>query len=427
MNLFSLVSILISLAAVMSYVNYRYIRLPTTIGVMLIALAGSILLILVGPYAEGFRDEAATLVSQIDFNQVVLHGLLAFLLFAGSIHVSLEDLHREWLTIALLAIFGTLVSTVIVGVLTWLVLDWLGLAIPLLHALLFGALISPTDPIAVLGIMKSVGASRQLEMQVAGESLFNDGLAVVIFLILLQLADQGAIPGSVATASLWGDLGTAGMLLFKEVGGAVALALAAGYLTYQMLRRVDNYQVEVLLTLALAMGLYALADALHLSAPIAVVVAGLFIGNRGRTLAMSEKTRRHVDTFWELVDEILNVVLFLLIGLELLVLPMEGAPLVAGVLAIGIVLAARWISIAGIIGALKPVRTQSKGAITILTWGGLRGGISIAMALSLPADLSRSLVLTLTYCVVVFSVVVQGLTVGRVIHRTGEPTAETRS
>lgn len=427
MNLFSLVSILISLAAVMSYVNYRYIRLPTTIGVMLIALAGSILLILVGPYAEGFRDEAAALVSQIDFNQVVLHGLLAFLLFAGSIHVSLEDLHREWLTIALLAIFGTLVSTVIVGVLTWLVLDWLGLAIPLLHALLFGALISPTDPIAVLGIMKSVGASRQLEMQVAGESLFNDGLAVVIFLILLQLADQGAIPGSVATASLWGDLGTAGMLLFKEVGGAVALALAAGYLTYQMLRRVDNYQVEVLLTLALAMGLYALADALHLSAPIAVVVAGLFIGNRGRTLAMSEKTRRHVDTFWELVDEILNVALFLLIGLELLVLPMEGAPLVAGVLAIGIVLAARWISIAGIIGALKPVRTQSKGAITILTWGGLRGGISIAMALSLPADLSRSLVLTLTYCVVVFSVVVQGLTVGRVIHRTGEPTAETRS
>ena len=212
------------------------------------------------------------------------------------------------------------------------------------------------------------------------------------------------------------------------MGGAIVLALAAGYLTFQMLRRVDNYQVEVLLTLALAMGLYALVDALHLSAPIAVVVAGLFIGNRGRTLAMSEKTRRHVDTFWELVDEILNVVLFLLIGLELLVLPpIEGGLLVAGVLAIGIVLSARWISVAGIIGAFKRVRTQSKGEITILTWGGLRGAISIAMALSLPADHSRSLVLTLTYCVVVFSVLVQGLTVGWVIHRTDEPTADTPS
>jgi len=421
LSIFSLVSILISLAAVSSYVNDRYIKLPTTIGVMLVALVASLTLVLVGPYAGGFREQAATLVSRIDFDQVVLHGMLAFLLFAGSIHVNLDELGREWLTVSLLAIFGTLVSTCIVGGVTWLVLGWLDLGIPFLHALLFGALISPTDPIAVLGIMKSVGAPRQIEVQVAGESLFNDGLGVVIFLVLLQLSGLGgAAPLSI-------DVGAVAMLLLKEVGGALVLALAAGIVTYQMLKRVDNYQVEVLLTLALAMGLYALADALTLSAPIAVVVAGLFVGNRGRAFAMTEKTREHVDTFWELVDEIVNVVLFLLIGLELLVLPIERGWLVAGVLAIPIVLSARWLSVAAIIGPLSRVRAQSKGAIPVLTWGGLRGGISVAMALSLPANDSRSLVLTLTYFVVVFSILVQGLTVGRIIRMTSDPTPAPQS
>ncbi len=416
MSFFSLVSLLISLAAVSSYVNYRYIKLPTTVGVMLVALVASLTLILVGPYAGGFREQAATWVSRIDFNLVVLHGMLAFLLFAGAINVKFEDLIQEWLTISLLAVFGTLVSTCIVGGATWLVLGWLGLGIPFLHALLFGALISPTDPIAVLGIMKYVGASLRLEVQVAGESLFNDGLGVVVFVVLLQLSGfGGAAPHSIG-------VGAVGMLLLKEVGGALVLALAAGMVAYQMLKRVDNYQVEVLLTLALAMGLYALADALDLSAPIAVVIAGLFVGNRGRAFAMTEKTREHVDTFWELIDEILNVVLFLLIGLELLVLPIERGWLVAGVLAIPIVLAARWLSVAGIIGPLRWVTEQPKGAISILTWGGLRGGISVAMALSLPAAYSRSLVLTLTYFVVVFSILVQGLTLGRVI-RTSTPEA----
>jgi Na+:H+ antiporter len=418
LSLFSLVSILISLAAVSSYVNYRYIKLPTTVGVMLVALVASLALVLAGPYAGGFREQATALVSRIDFNQVVLHGMLAFLLFAGAIHVSLEDLGREWLTISSLAIVGTLASTFIVGGATWLVLGWLGLGIPFLHALLFGALISPTDPIAVLGILKSVGATRQLEVQVAGESLFNDGLGVVAFVVLLQLsgADEAAAGGAAAPLPI--DVGSVGMLLLKEVGGAVALALAAGFIAYQMLKRVDNYQVEVLLTLALAMGLYALADALHLSAPIAVVVAGLFVGNQGRAFAMTEKTREHVDTFWELIDEILNVVLFLLIGLELLVLPIERRWLVAGVLVIPIVLAARWLSVAGIIGPFSRVTAQSKGAIAVFTWGGLRGAISVAMALSLPAATSRSLVLTLTYFVVVFSILVQGLTVGRVVRMT---------
>ena len=422
MSLFSLVSVLVSLAAVSSYVNYRYIKLPTTVGVMLVALVASLALVLVGHYAGGFREQAAALVARIDFNQLVLHGMLAFLLFAGAIHVNLEELGHEWLSISSLSIFGTLASTFIVGGMTWLVLGWLGLGIPVLHALLFGALISPTDPIAVLGIMKSVGAPRQLEVQVVGESLFNDGLGVVVFLILLQLSGSDGAAGSAGAAPLSMGVGAVGLLLLKEVGGALVLALAAGFITYQMLKRVDNYQVEVLLTLALAMGLYALADALHLSAPIAVVVAGLFVGNQGRAFAMTENTREHVDTFWELIDEILNVVLFLLIGLELLVLPIERGWLLAGVLAIPIVLAARWLSVAAIIGPLSRVTAQSKGAIAVFTWGGLRGAISVAMALSLPATYSRSLVLTLTYFVVVFSILVQGLTVGRVIRMTSGPT-----
>jgi monovalent cation:H+ antiporter, CPA1 family len=421
-SLFSLISILISLAAVSSYLNYRYIKLPTTVGVMLVALVASLVLILVGPFAGAFRQQAAALVSQIDFNQVVLHGMLAFLLFAAAIHVNLEELGREWLTIGSLAIFGTLASTFIVGVVTWLVLGWLGLGIPFLHALLFGALISPTDPIATLGIMKSVGAPRQLEVQVAGESLFNDGLGVVVFLVLLQLSGLGETAGRGAAVPFSIGVGGVGLLLLEEVGGAIVMALVAGFITYKMLKRVDNYQVEIMLTLALAMGLYALADALHLSAPIAVVVAGLFVGNQGRAFAMTEKTREHVDTFWELVDEILNVVLFLLIGLELLVLPVERRWLLAGVVAIPIVLAARWLSVAGIIGPLRRITAQSRGAITVLTWGGLRGGISVAMALSLPAISSRSLVLTLTYFVVVFSILVQGLTVGRVVRMTSGPT-----
>lgn len=426
MNFFSLVSTLIALAAVSSYVNYRYIRLPTTIGVMLVALVGSLALILAGSYASDFREQAAAMVARIDFNQVVLHGMLAFLLFAGAIHVKLEELGREWPAISLLAVVGALASTFIVGGAAWLLLGWLDLKIPFLHALLFGALISPTDPIAVLGLMKSAGASRQLEVQMAGESLFNDGLGVVVFLVLLQLSGLDEAHGAGAVPPPF-DVGTVGMLLLKEVGGALVLALAAGIVTYRMLKQVDNYQVEVLLTLALAMGLYALADALHLSAPIAAVVAGLIVGDRGRTFAMSKKTRENVDTFWELVDEILNVVLFLLIGLELLVLPIERRWLAAGTLAIPIVLSARWLSVAAIIGPLGRVTAQSKGAISVLTWGGLRGGISVAMALSVPDNDSRALILTLTYFVVVFSILVQGLTLGRVIRMASGSTATVQS
>jgi CPA1 family monovalent cation:H+ antiporter len=424
LKFFSLISILISLAAVTSYLNYRYIKLPTTVGVMLVALIVSLMLVLIGPYAHGFREQATILVHRFDFNQIVLHGMLAFLLFAGAINVNSDELASEWLGISLLAVLGLLVSTFVVGVVIWQLLGWLGLDISFVNALLFGAIISPTDPIAVLGVMKRVGASRQLEAQVAGESLFNDGLGVVIFLMLLQFSDMDG-SGS-ASVSIPVAIGRAAALLFKEVGGALVLALAAGAVAYQMLKRVDDHQVEVLITIALAMGLYALADALDLAAPIAVVIAGLLVGNHGREFAMTDKTRGYVDTFWELVDGILNIVLFLLIGLELLVLPIDSRWMIAGVFAIPVVLSARWLSVTSIIASLSLIKLQSKGAISVLTWGGLRGAISVAMALSLPESPSRSLILTLTYFVVVFSILVQGLTIGRVIRRAGGAMVDTQ-
>lgn len=419
MGLFDIVTILIVLAGLFSFVNARFIRLPTTIGVMLIAMAASLALVGLGHMGigEDFRHRAHELVAGIDFDRVVLHGMLAFLLFAGALHVDLSDLAREWLPISLMAVVGTLVSTFLVGGLMWVVLGWLGLGVPVLHCLLFGALISPTDPIAVLGIMKNAGTPKRLETLTAGESLFNDGVGVVIFLTLLELAvdPQGLSASHVAA------------LLAREVVGGIAVGIATGIVVYQMLKRVDNYQVEVLLTLGLAMGGYALADALHMSAPIATVISGLFIGNQGRHFAMSKKTEEHLDTFWELVDEILNAILFMLIGLEVLVMPFPSQFLWAGAAGIVVTLLARWLCVGGIVGALRQVRRLDRGAVTILTWGGLRGGISVAMALSLPAGDSRSLLLAVTYCVVVFSVFGQGLTMARVIRRVWrEPAAIAR-
>jgi CPA1 family monovalent cation:H+ antiporter len=346
-------------------------------------------------------------MARIDFNAVLLHGMLAFLLFAGSLHVDLSDLGKEWLPISLLAVVGTAASTFIVGGLMWGVLWALGLGVPVLDCLLFGALISPTDPIAVLGIMKQAGTPKRLETLTAGESLFNDGVGVVIFLALLELAVD---PERLSAAHVGG-------LLLREAAGGVAVGMVTGYLVYQMLKRVDNYQVEVLLTLSLAMGGYALADALHVSAPIATVVSGLFIGNQGRHFAMSRKTEEHLDTFWELIDEILNALLFLLIGMEVLIMPFPPRVLWAGAAGIAVTLLARWLSVAGIVAPLRRVWAMEAGSVRILTWGGLRGGISVAMALSLPAGDSRNLLLAVTYCVVVFSVFGQGLTMSRVIRR----------
>lgn len=407
MGMFETASILIVLAALFSFVNCRYVKLPSTIGVMLMSLGTSAVLLALGSFAKPVRDEAAAIVAGVDFHQALFNGMLAFLLFAGSLHLEFDDLRKEWESIALLAGVGTVVSTCLVGLLCWAAFKWIGVPLPMIWCFVFGALISPTDPIAVLGIMKKAGAPRSLETVMAGESLFNDGVGVAIFLAIVGVASGGISP--TASEAAW--------LLFREAAGGAGVGLAAGLFTYQLLRRVDNYQVEVLLTLALAMGGYALANAVHTSGPIAVVVAGLFIGNRGRAFAMSETTRHHLDTFWELIDEILNAVLFLLIGLELLVMPFHGSFVLAGCVAIAVVLLCRWLSVAGSVGLMRLRGKRQRGRITVLTWGGLRGGLSVAMALSLPPGEHRNLILAATYAVVVFCLFVQGLSAAPVVRR----------
>ncbi|MBN2346183.1 MAG: sodium:proton antiporter [Candidatus Aminicenantes bacterium] len=393
-------ALLLTLAAVFSYLNHRFIRLPTTIGIMLIAIVMSLALILLDwlRVADVYRY-ACSLFRSVDFNQTLLHGMLSFLLFAGALQINLDDLARNKWVIAILSTAGVAISTLVIGALAWLVFGLVGVAMPFLYLLLFGALIAPTDPVAVLGILKTADIPKSLETKIAGESLFNDGMAVVVFLLVYGMATGGGA----TFASL-------ALLFVREVGGGIAFGLAAGWLCYRMLKSVDNYQVEILLTLALVMGGYALADALHLSGPIAIVVAGLLIGNRGRYLAMSQRTREHLDSFWELTDEFLNAILFLLIGLEIMVVAISLPIVVAGLLIIPAVLLARFVSVGLPILLMKPFVRFSPNIVRIMTWGGLRGGISVALALSLPSGAEREALLTVTYMVVVFSILVQGLT-----------------
>jgi monovalent cation:H+ antiporter, CPA1 family len=403
MSVFEVSAILIVLTAILSFVNAKLIRLPTMIGVMFLSLSLSLALALTGGAAGGgAKPYAARFLAHVDFNQALLHGMLAFFLFAGSLQLQFEDLNREWGAITLLSLAGTAISTFAIGAGMWLFLSWAGPPVSFITCLLFGALISPTDPISVLGILKSAGAPRRVATLLAGESLFNDGIGVVFFAVLLDLSTRGVAP------TAWGVI----RMLVWQSGGGVALGLAAGIVTYEMLRRVDRYQVEVLLTLALVMGGYVLGEAIGVSAPIAMVVAGLLIGNRGRALAMSDRTREHLDTFWEMIDEILNAVLFMLIGAGVLVMRFHFSYLLAGAAAVALCLIARWASVASLVRLMRLRRGFERGTTHVLTWGGLRGGLSVAMALSLPANEHRDLILAITYCVVVFSVLVQGLTIG---------------
>lgn len=415
MDLFPVFSAVLAIAAVFAWLNHRFVRLPTTIGVMVIALGLSLVVVAIDAAGVDVSGPLESLLAQVQFDRAVLDVMLAFLLFAGALHVKLDDLLAAKWTIGALASVGLLASMAITGGLVWLTADALGIALPFLVCLLFGALISPTDPIAVLGILKSAGAPRALETKITGESLFNDGVAVVVFTLLVAVV--GAGHGGEAL-----DGGDVLMLLGLEIGGSVVLGLGAGYGAFYMLRTVDNYQVEVLITLALAAGLYSLAAALHSSGPLAVVVAGLFIGNTGRAYAMSERTVEHLDTFWELVDEILNVILFVLIGLEMILVPFPLPHLLLGLAAIPIALLARFASVGGTLTALRRRRALPPGAVTLLTWGGLRGGISVALALSLDRTLpARDVLVTVTYVVVVFSILVQGLTVGPLVRRLRRP------
>lgn len=404
--MFDIVAICLVITALLAYLNHRFVKLPTAIGVMAAALVLS--LSLVGLSALGVAGDLLqyekSLLRSIDFSDVLMQGMLSLLLFAGALHVDLSELRSfRWPVIAL-AVFGTLLSTAVVGYGMWFALPLVGLHLPLLYCLLFGALISPTDPIAVMGILRSAGAPRELELVMAGESLFNDGVGVVIFSLLLTMLTSGVTP----------TLGQGLGLLLHEAGGGLAFGFVLGYLTFLLLRSVDNYQVEVLLTLAAVMGGYALASKLHVSGPLAMVVAGLAIGNHGRRLAMSDRTRGYLDMFWELIDEILNAVLFVLIGMEVLLVVFSASELAAAAVAIAVTLLARLLTVGLPVRLLRNTFNLPRGTWKVLTWGGLRGGISVALALSLPFGPWRDTVVALTYSVVVFSILVQGLSVGYV-------------
>ena len=387
MQLFHIIAVLISLAAVFSWVNYRFLHMPTAIGLMTIALLMSLALIVLGQLGYSrVEQDVEWMLGSIDFNATLLHGMLSFLLFAGALHINLEDLAKQRAVIAILATASVIGATFLIGFGTWYISGLLDLNIPMIYCLLFGALISPTDPIAVLGVLKTAGASKSLETKIAGESLFNDGIAVVVFLVIAEVA-AGTTMVTVETIF---------HIFVMEVVGGALFGLLLGGIAFWMLKKVDDYSVEILITLALTTGGYALAESLHLSAPIAIVVAGLLIGNHGRRLAMSQSTREHLDTFWELTDEILNAVLFVLIGLELVILSLDEKYLLAGLLAIPLVLTARLISVALPIGIMRRFRSFSPGVVSILTWGGLRGGISVALALSLPSGDIRNTLVTVT-------------------------------
>ncbi len=405
-------AIFLSITALLSYVNHRFIGLPTTIGVMVISILLSIFAIFLGFLGfDQLIDYEVSLLEQLDFTEVLLDGMLSMLLFAGALHVNIGDLRRYKLPIGILACFGTLVSAVLIATVLYYMLPLFGFGLPIIWCLLFGALISPTDPIAVMGILSSAGAPKSIETVIAGESLFNDGIGVVIFVILLGILTSGDIPTTNYIAHT----------LAVEAGGGIVFGLVLGAILYYLIKSIDSYQEEVLLTLAGVIGGYALASHWHLSGPLAMVMMGLMVGNHGRERAMSNKTRHYIDLFWELIDEILNAILFVLIGLEVVMIAFSGNLFFAAVLTIITALLARFIVVGMTTKSLSYQLALPTGAWKVLTWGGLRGGISVALVLQLPSGAERDILLALTYAVVVFSILVQGLSVGKVV-RTICPT-----
>jgi len=412
MTPFELASLLVCLAALFGVINHFALRLPATIGLTVIALAVSGVILAVDR-AFGLSLDAAIRANliEVDFADTLLEGMLGFLLFAGALHVDLDRLANQRWVVALIATVGVCLSAGLVAAGFHLLS---GLPWPV--CLVFGALITPTDPVAVLGLLREVAVPKTLETKIAGESLFNDGVAYVVFLITVAVAFPGGHAGGDAGAgaiTLAGALG----LFAAEAGGGALLGFVGGWSVFQVMKRIDDYGLEVLITLALVMGVYALALAVHVSGPSAVVVAGLLIGHAGRQFGMSDVTREHVDAFWRIVDEILNAVLFLLIGLEVFALEVTAEAVLLGLAAIPLAILARFLAVAAAIYGLSLTRSFSPGVIPIMTWGGLRGGISVALVLSLPPVESKPLLLTVTYIVVIFSIVVQGLTMKALVRR----------
>ncbi|WP_039019168.1 cation:proton antiporter [Halocynthiibacter namhaensis] len=417
MTLLQISSLLIVMAGAFGAINYLFLKLPSAIGILVVALLASIAILIVDFFAPhlGIASQVTYTVEGIDFSDALLEGMLGLLLFAGALHVKLADLRGEWPVVFLMATLGVALSTMIVGFgFSWIT------GMPLLVALVFGALISPTDPVAVLGVLREANLRKTLETKIAGESLFNDGVGYVVFLVLIGLAfpDAGG-HGSSGHGEEPSQLAAAAQLFVQEAIGGALLGIVLGWLTFRVMRQINDYSLEVLITLGLAFGGYELAVYLHVSAPIMAVCAGLLIGDIGTKHGMSAETRKYVDAFWKLIDEILNAVLFLMIGFEVFAVAFSFDALMASTFALGLALFARFAAVYVPVTLLRPFRTFSPGVVPIMTWGGLKGGISVALALSLPDNEWKGLILTATYVIVLFSIIIQGLTVTRVANRFG--------
>lgn len=408
MEYFSIATILIVLSALFGYINVRLLKMPITIGLMVITLIFTLIVIVIGYFDDTLLLREKELVQSIDFKTVLLDIMLSFLLFAGALHTNFEQLRVQRWPVFVFATAGVLVSTFLVGTFMYYGLNLVGLEINFIYCLLFGALISPTDPIAVLGILKQAGAPKKLETKIVGESLFNDGVGVVVFLTIYQIAQGGNEISFVHVAEMFA----------VEVLGGVVLGILLGWVTYRLMKSIDDYDVEVIITLAAVMGGTLLAQKFHMSAPLAMVACGLLVGNDTvRNSAMSDVTETYVDKFWELIDVLLNTLLFVLIGMEILVLTFKGQYILAGLLAIPIVLLSRYMSLWIPIRFFKKKLEFVPNTNLIMTWGGLRGGISIALALSLTNEMHREIFLLITYFIVTFSIIVQGLSVGPLIKK----------
>lgn len=408
MDYYSIATVLIVLSAVFGYINVRFLKLPITIGLMVITILFTMIILALSYFDDTLLVREQELINSIDFETVLLDIMLSFLLFAGALHTNFEQLKIQRWPVLVFATVGVLVSTFLVGIVMFYLLQLIGYPVDFIYCLLFGALISPTDPIAVLGILKKAGAPKKLETKIVGESLFNDGVGVVVFLTIYKIAEGG---GEIS-------FGHVAEMFAVEVLGGIILGLFLGWITYRLMKSIDNYDVEVIITIAAVMGGTLLAQKLHMSAPLAMVACGLMVGNDTiRNTAMSEITEMYVDKFWELLDVLLNTLLFVLIGMKILVLTFDGQYILAGLLAIPIVLLCRYVSL------WVPIKFFSKkldfvpNTNLIMTWGGLRGGISIALALSLTTEMHKELFLVITYIIVAFSIIGQGLTVGPLIKK----------
>lgn len=403
LDLFHIISILVVISAGFAIINFRFLKFPVTIGLMIISLLFSSVIILIGQIIPGFGSFLEKQLLSLNFSELLLEGMLSFMLFAGAIHISFEDLKSEKLTILLFSSLSVIISTLIIGFLTYYVLQLFGINVNILHTLLFGALISPTDPIAVMSILKSSGVSKSLETKIAGESLFNDGAAVVTFLAFLKMSKPGTEIDAVTILKLFG----------QEAFGGILLGIVLGMIGYRLIRHIDNYKVVVLITIAIVMGGYTIADITNVSGPLAMVIAGIITGNKSKTFGMSKMSAEYVDKFWELIDEILNTILFVLMGLQLLLINFSMTVFMVSVIAIFVCLFARYISVWIPSLLIRYKEKISQKTLFILTWGGLRGGISIALALSILPEYNKDIIVTITYIVVCFTILVQGLTIGK--------------